>query len=125
MCHLGEINQVVLNLVINAAQAIAAVVQGTGKRGTIKVRTRQRETGVEIAISDTGCGIPADIRDRVFDPFFTTKDVGHGSGQGLAMARAAIVDKHHGTLDFESEVGAGTTFFLTLPVEQQGAREAA
>jgi signal transduction histidine kinase len=124
MCHLGEINQVVLNLVVNAAQAIGSVVHGTGQRGTIKVRTRQRETGVEIAISDTGCGIPADIRDRVFDPFFTTKDVGHGSGQGLAMARAAIVDKHHGTLDFESEVGSGTTFFLTLPVEQQG-REAA
>jgi signal transduction histidine kinase len=125
MCHLGEINQVVLNLVVNAAQAIAAVVQGTGKRGTIKVRTRQREGGVEIAISDTGCGIPAEIRDRVFDPFFTTKDVGHGSGQGLSMARAAIVEKHHGTLAFESEVGTGTTFFLTLPVEQHQAREAA
>ncbi|MEP6860418.1 MAG: ATP-binding protein [Deltaproteobacteria bacterium] len=124
MCHLGEINQVVLNLVVNAAQAIGSVVQGTGQRGTIKVRTRQRETGVEIAISDTGCGIPADIRDRVFEPFFTTKNVGHGSGHGLAMARAAIVDKHHGTLAFESEVGAGTTFFLTLPVEQQ-VREAA
>jgi signal transduction histidine kinase len=124
MCHLGEINQVVLNLVVNAAQAIGSVVHGTGQRGTITVRTRQRETGVEIAISDTGCGISAEIRDRVFDPFFTTKDVGHGSGQGLAMARAAIVDKHHGTLDFESEVGTGTTFFLTLPVEQQG-REAA
>jgi signal transduction histidine kinase len=122
-CHLGEINQVVLDLVINAAQAIAAVVKGTGQRGTIKVRTRKREAGVEIAISDTGCGIPAELRDSVFDPFFTTKDVGHGNG--LAMARAAIVDKHHGTLVFETEVGAGTTFFLTLPVEQQQAREAA
>jgi len=124
-CHLGEINQVVLDLVVNAAQAIGAVVGDSGRRGTIKVRTQLMAAGVEIAISDTGCGIPADIRDQVFDPFFTTKDVGHGGGQGLAMARAAIVDKHHGTLTFETEVGAGTTFFLTLPTEQHEAREAA
>jgi signal transduction histidine kinase len=124
-CHVGEINQVVLNLVVNAAHAIGAVVRGTGGRGTIKVRTRTTPAGVEIAVSDTGCGIAAEIQERVFDPFFTTKDVGHGSGQGLAMARAAIVEKHHGSLEFQSEVGVGTTFFLTLPIEQLQEREAA
>jgi signal transduction histidine kinase len=75
-----------------------------------------------ISIADTGCGIPEHIRDKIFDPFFTTKEVGRGSGQGLAIARSIVVDKHGGTLTFESEVGKGTTFFVRLPLtERAGA----
>jgi len=71
---------------------------------------------VLITIADTGAGIPEAIRDRVFDPFFTTKDVGRGTGQGLALARTAIVDRHGGSISFESRIGEGTTFFVRLPV---------
>jgi signal transduction histidine kinase len=123
-CHIGEINQVVLNLIVNAAHAIAPHVAGSDRRGTIKVTTRVAGDSVEILISDTGGGIPEAIRDRVFDPFFTTKEVGEGSGQGLAIAHSVVVDKHHGKLSFESRVGEGTTFVVTLPIEQR-VREAA
>lgn len=84
--------------------------------GKIRVRTERDGEDVVIAIADTGAGIPEDIRDRVFDLFFTTKAVGEGSGQGLALARATVVDKHGGTLTFESVVGRGTTFFVRLPI---------
>jgi signal transduction histidine kinase len=70
-----------------------------------------------IAISDTGAGIPAEVRDRVFDPFFTTKEVGRGTGQGLAIARSVVVDKHGGTIAFETKVGSGTTFTIRLPLD--------
>ena len=70
-----------------------------------------------ISVSDTGCGIPAAIRERIFDPFFTTKEVGRGSGQGLALARTAIVDGHGGAIDFEARPGGGTTFHVRLPVK--------
>ncbi|HEX7699953.1 MAG TPA: ATP-binding protein [Kofleriaceae bacterium] len=123
-CHIGEINQVVLNLVVNAAHAIAPCVAGSNRRGSIKVTTRVVGGNVEILITDTGGGIPESIRDRVFDPFFTTKDVGHGTGQGLAIAHSVVVDKHHGKLGFESRDGEGTTFVVTLPIEQR-AQEAA
>jgi PAS domain S-box-containing protein len=116
-CHLGELNQVFLNLLINAAHAISDVVGQSGNRGRIRVRTAIERNGmVRVEIGDTGCGIPPAIRDRVFDPFFTTKEVGHGSGQGLAIARSIVVDKHQGSLTFESEVGTGTTFTILLPV---------
>lgn len=115
-CHLGDLNQVFLNLLVNAAHAIGEVVNGTGQRGTIRVQTWPDREWVRIAISDTGCGIPEHIRGKVFDPFFTTKDVGRGTGQGLAISRSIVVDKHGGTLTFESEVGRGTTFFISLPV---------
>ena len=71
---------------------------------------------VEIAITDTGKGIPVDVRSRIFDPFFTTKEVGKGTGQGLAIARSVVVEKHGGTLHFETEVGQGTTFYIRLPI---------
>lgn len=116
-CHLGDLNQVFLNLLINAAHAIGDVVKGTAKKGRIGVRTRQDGGRVEVAISDTGTGIPEEVREKVFDPFFTTKEVGKGTGQGLALARAIVVDKHGGTLTFETEVGKGTTFFIRLPIE--------
>jgi signal transduction histidine kinase len=115
-CYAGEINQVVLNLIVNAAHAIGDVVKGTGAKGTIKIATRMLGDQVEISIGDTGKGIPVDVRSRIFDPFFTTKEVGKGTGQGLAIARTVVVDKHGGTLHFESELGQGTTFYIRLPI---------
>ena len=117
-CHLGDLNQVFLNMLINAAHAIGQVVNGTGRKGTIRVQTRQDGDWICIAISDTGCGIPEQIRGRIFDPFFTTKDVGRGTGQGLSISRSIVVDKHGGTLTFESEVGRGTTFHIGLPISR-------
>ncbi|HET9864317.1 MAG TPA: ATP-binding protein [Steroidobacteraceae bacterium] len=115
-CYAGEINQVVLNLIVNAAHAIGDVVRGTDRKGKIRVATRVLGEQVEIAISDTGKGIPVEVRSRIFDPFFTTKEVGKGTGQGLAIARTVVVDKHGGTLHFETEVGKGTTFYIRLPI---------
>jgi signal transduction histidine kinase/HAMP domain-containing protein len=115
-CYLGEINQVVLNLLVNAAQAIADVVKDSGNMGKLTVRTRLAGDEVEISISDTGTGIPEAVRDKIFDPFFTTKAIGKGTGQGLAIAHSVIVNKHRGSLRFETECGKGTTFFIRLPV---------
>ena len=115
-CNGGEINQAVLNLVINAAHAIQDIVGDTGAKGKIAVRTRRDGGEVEISISDTGGGIPQTIRDKIYDPFFTTKEVGRGTGQGLAIVRSVVVDKHGGTLRFDTEPGVGTTFFLRLPI---------
>lgn len=116
-CLAGEINQVVLNLIINAAHAIADKVgrNGTGK-GTITVSTRQCDDSVEIRVRDTGMGIPRAIQGRIFDPFFTTKEVGRGSGQGLAIAYTIVTRKHGGAMHFETEPGRGTTFCVTLPL---------
>ena len=116
LCHLGEINQVVLNLLVNAAHAISDVVKDTGTLGKLTVRTRLDGDAVEIAIGDTGTGIPVEARDHLFEPFFTTKEVGKGTGQGLAIAHSVIVNKHGGTLRFETECGKGTTFFIRLPI---------
>jgi signal transduction histidine kinase len=124
-CYAGEINQVVLNLIVNAAHAIADVVKGTADKGKIRVATRVVGEQVEIAISDTGKGIPVDVRSRIFDPFFTTKEVGKGTGQGLAIARTVVVDKHGGTLHFETEDGQGTTFYIRLPIAGSASSDAA
>ena len=124
-CYAGEINQVVLNLIVNAAHAIGDAVKGTGGKGKITVATRLLDDVVEIAISDTGNGIPVEVRSRIFDPFFTTKEVGKGTGQGLAIARNVVVDKHGGTLHFETETGTGTTFYIRLPVDGPKASSAA
>jgi signal transduction histidine kinase len=118
-CYLGEINQVVLNLLVNAAHAIADVVKDTGNLGKLTVRTRLDGDGIEISIGDTGTGIPEAARDNIFDPFFTTKEVGKGTGQGLAIARSVIVNKHGGTLRFETECGKGTRFLIRLPIATQ------
>jgi len=115
-CISGELNQVFLNLIVNAAHAIADVVSESGGRGVIRVRTRQNGGQVRIEISDTGGGIPDSVQPRVFEPFFTTKEVGRGSGQGLAIARSVVVEKHGGGLTFESTLGEGTTFAVVLPV---------
>jgi signal transduction histidine kinase len=121
-CHLGDINQVVLNIVVNAAHAIGDVVRGTNRKGLISVRTRQDGDHVVVAIGDTGGGIPEPIRERVFEPFFTTKQVGKGTGQGLAIAHSVVVDKHGGELSLESTVGKGTTFYVRLPVSGRKVR---
>jgi PAS domain S-box-containing protein len=116
LCHAGDINQVFLNLIINASQAMAEVVEKNGGKGLLKVSTALDGPYVRIEIEDTGAGIPDAIRYRVFDPFFTTKAVGKGTGQGLAIARSIVVDKHHGRLTFTSQVGRGTIFFIMLPI---------
>ena len=118
-CHVSDINQVVLNLVVNAAHAIGDTVRGSDRLGTISVRTRRDGEDVVISVGDTGGGIPAAIALRVFEPFFTTKAVGKGTGQGLALAAAVVRDKHRGHLSFESSEGAGTTFFVRLPIAGQ------
>lgn len=125
VCHLGDLNQVFLNLLVNAAHAIGDIVRRHDTKGLITVRTRCGAEWAEISISDTGTGIPQDIRDRVFDPFFTTKGVGKGTGQGLALARAIVVERHGGTLTFDSEVGKGTTFYIRLPLMGAALREEA
>jgi signal transduction histidine kinase len=107
---------VVLNVVVNAAHAIADVVRGTERKGVLSVRTRVAGDDVLIAIGDTGGGIPESIQARIYDPFFTTKDVGKGTGQGLAMAWTTVTDQHGGTLTFETSATAGTTFFIRLPI---------
>jgi signal transduction histidine kinase len=121
-CRPAEINQVILNLVINAAQAVEDVVkEGRIAKGLITVATGHRDGWAEIRISDTGGGIPEKIRPRIFDPFFTTKEIGRGSGQGLAICHPVIVEKHKGRISFESEVGKGTTFTIALPLAGQDA----
>jgi PAS domain S-box-containing protein len=112
-CHLGDINQVVLNLVVNAAHAIGAADRG---RGTIRISTRLDDGYAVIEVADTGTGVPPEIADKLFDPFFTTKEVGTGTGQGLALVRTLVADRHGGTIDFTSTVGAGTVFTVRLPV---------
>ena len=124
-CHVGEINQVVLNLLVNAAHAIADVHQGGDGRGRIAVRTSVDGDDVVIAVSDTGSGIPEAIRHRIFEPFFTTKDVDRGTGQGLAIAHSVVTEKHGGSLTFTTELGRGSTFTIRLPIRGKGAGLAA
>jgi PAS domain S-box-containing protein len=116
-CHPGAINQVVLNLIVNAAHAIGEVVGHSGDKGRITVRTRSEGPWAVIQVEDTGAGIPEAIQTRIFDPFFTTKGVGKGSGQGLAIARSVVVDKHGGTLGFDTQPGQGTLFTVRIPLD--------
>ena len=114
-CHGGQINQVVLNLVVNAAHAIGDQVKGTSNKGLITVRTYMEDGHAVVMIGDTGGGIPEAIQKRIFEPFFTTKEVGRGTGQGLSIAHS-VVKAHGGTLDFQTEPGKGTKFFVRLPL---------
>lgn len=116
-CYPNEINQVFLNLLVNAAHAISDAKERGRTKGIIRIRTSHADGMVQVSISDNGTGIPAEIRNQVFDPFFTTKPIGRGTGQGLAIARNSIVQKHGGTLHFETEEGRGTTFIVRLPAE--------
>ncbi|HEU5091876.1 MAG TPA: ATP-binding protein [Nitrospira sp.] len=115
-CLLGEFNQVILNMIVNAAHAIGEVVKDSGQKGLISIASHRVGECVEIRLTDTGAGIPEEIRNKIFDPFFTTKEVGKGTGQGLAIARSVVVDKHRGAITVESQVGKGTTFIIRLPI---------
>jgi PAS domain S-box-containing protein len=124
-CLPAEINQVVLNIIINASHSVADTLKQNGSeaKGTITISTRDLGEYAEIRILDTGTGIPENIRSKIFDPFFTTKEVGRGTGQGLAISRSVVVDKHGGTITFDSEVGKGTCFVIKLPLNQKGSEK--
>lgn len=123
VCNIGELNQVFLNLLVNAAHAIA----DTGKdadTGAIAITTRLMGDAIEITLADNGCGIPQENLDKIFDPFFTTKEVGKGTGQGLAITRAIVVEKHAGSVHVDSRIGVGTKFTLRLPIAGRPSVEA-
>ncbi len=123
-CLPGELNQVLLNILVNASHAIADVVgDGSGSKGQIHIATQRVDDVAEIRISDSGTGIPEHVQGRIFDPFFTTKGVGKGTGQGLALAWSIITDQHNGTLSFETKAGGGTTFIIRLPLTNTSTEE--
>jgi signal transduction histidine kinase len=109
-CYPGQLNQVFMNILSNAIDAI-------DDKGTITISTLKSNEKVEISIKDTGRGIPENIRTKIFEPFFTTKDVGHGTGLGLSISHG-IIEKHNGSIKVESNVGKGSEFIIALPVKQ-------
>jgi two-component system, NtrC family, sensor kinase len=119
ICNVGELNQVFLNLIVNASHAIAESGKDL-KTGRITITTRASGDSVVIDVEDNGCGISEENLEQIFDPFFTTKPVGYGTGQGLAITRAIIIEKHAGTVDVHSVVGSGTRFVLRLPIAGRG-----
>lgn len=119
-CVVGEINQVVLNLVVNAAHAIKdRLGDDSTVKGNITISTKQLADHFEMSVRDTGSGMKNSVREKLFEPFFTTKPIGKGTGQGLAIARAVVVEKHHGTIDVESTWGEGSCFTIRLPLESE------
>jgi len=115
-CYPGLLNQVFLNLVVNASQAIP-------EEGTITIRTALEGESVHIAVTDTGTGIPEEARSRIFSAGFTTKPIGEGTGLGLAITREIVEDTHGGKISFETETGKGTTFHVWIPVRQPRSQE--
>jgi signal transduction histidine kinase len=115
VCNVGELSQVFLNLIVNAAHALADAGRDA-ESGRIVIRTALVDGWAELQFEDNGCGIAQEIIDKIYDPFFTTKEVGRGSGQGLAIARSIVVDKHSGRISVASTPGEGTCFTLRLPV---------
>jgi signal transduction histidine kinase len=115
-CLPGDFNQVILNVLVNAAHAIGDAVRDTTDKGRITITTRREGDHIRLSIADTGTGIPELNREKIFDPFFTTKEVGRGTGQGLAIVHDIVVEKHDGAIDVESEVGKGTTFHIRIPI---------
>ena len=117
-CYRAEFNQVILNLIVNAAHAIEDLNgRNSPEQGTIKISTGRDGNWAEIRICDTGVGIPEAVRHRIFDLFFTTKAPGRGTGQGLAIAHSVIVEKHNGTINIETKESQGTAFILRLPID--------
>jgi PAS domain S-box-containing protein len=121
VCNIGELNQVFLNLIVNAAHAIHDAGKDVNS-GEIKISTALAGDSAVIRISDNGCGVPAENLSKLYDPFFTTKEVGRGTGQGLAITHSILVDKHGGDISVHSSVGVGTEFTLRLPVDGRAAR---
>jgi len=115
MCNPGEITQVLLNVLVNAAQSIGEKVKGTSEKGIIIISSRFDNENATVSIQDTGIGIPVENQDKIYDQFFTTKEVGKGTGQGLAITHS-ILRKHGGYIYFESQEGIGTTFTVKLPL---------
>jgi len=119
-CNIGEMNQVFLNLIVNAAHAIEEAGRDAST-GRITIRTEREASFAVIHIGDNGCGIAPQNLPKVYDPFFTTKEVGRGTGQGLAISHSILVDKHGGEIKVHSEVGVGTTFTLRVPIAGHAA----
>lgn len=117
---INEIGQVVLILLVNAAQSIAEKLgdNPADEKGVITVTTSVLGSGIELRVRDTGMGIPENVRPRIFDPFYTTKSVGKGTGQGLAIAHDVITAKHDGEIDLTTKVGQGTEFVIRLPIKK-------
>jgi two-component system, NtrC family, sensor kinase len=115
-CLRNELNQVILNLIVNAAHAIAERLGDSASKGKITISTQRLNGEVELRVRDDGAGIPSGVASRVYDPFFTTKPVGKGTGQGLSIARSVVVERHGGSIRFESALGEGTCFFIRLPI---------
>jgi len=118
-CYPGDLNQVILNILVNAAQAVESKMKNTGGKGKINISTQNLGNAVRIVIKDTGGGIPEAIRHKVFDPFFTTKEIGKGTGQGLAISHQIIVKKHSGRIYFEVDNDCGTAFIIEIPIENE------
>lgn len=117
LSHADDIQQIVLNLLVNAAHAVADVKDERG-RGVVGVASRRERDEIVIEVSDNGVGIPEDVAGKIFDPFFTTKPMGVGTGQGLALTRTLVVERHDGTIDFRSTPELGTTFVVRLPLDE-------
>jgi len=111
-CYPGQLNQAIMNVLINAIQAVE-------KGGIIRLTVHELETQIQLIVTDNGCGIPAEIKDRIFEPFFTTKPVGTGTGLGLSITYKIIHDLHQGSIDIQSEPGHGCTVVLTIPKKTQ------
>jgi signal transduction histidine kinase len=115
-CLPGKINQVFMNLITNAVQAI--VSKGDKNGATLTIRTWQENENVKISIKDTGTGMPEEVKQKIFEPFFTTKDVGEGTGLGLSIV-FRIIENHQGNIDVITNVNQGTEFIITLPINRQ------
>jgi signal transduction histidine kinase len=119
-CVAGAVSQLLLNLVVNSAHAVADAVRGTGAKGAIRVSTRGDGDHVVLTVADTGTGIPEHVRPHIFERFFTTKAVGKGTGQGLSLVKS-VVEQHGGTIVVEGAEGTGATFIVRLPIAGRGA----
>ncbi len=119
-CYVDKLNQAILNIIVNAAQAIEEKFgKNNSEKGLIKVETYKEDNFAVIKISDNGIGIPKENLDKIFDPFFTTKEVGKGTGQGLALVHDIIVNKHKGEIYVESEPKVGTVFTIKIPINEE------
>ena len=116
MCFTGDFNQVLLNMLVNAAQAVGEKYKDRQDKGVIRLGTRRHEHALIVTIADTGTGIAEKNLHRIYDPFFTTKEVGKGTGQGLAIVHDIVVNKHGGSVEVQTELGKGTTFVLKFPL---------